>query len=66
MVCIGNPADAVAAPPASLVAAARASGCADVEAAADVAAGVARGGPPARVLICGSLYLAGAVLAENG
>lgn len=27
---------------------------------------VAKGGPPRRVLICGSLYLAGRVLAENG
>jgi dihydrofolate synthase/folylpolyglutamate synthase len=27
---------------------------------------LARGGDPARVLICGSLYLAGVVLAENG
>jgi dihydrofolate synthase/folylpolyglutamate synthase len=27
---------------------------------------LATAGPPARVLICGSLYLAGTVLAENG
>jgi len=27
---------------------------------------IAAGGPPARVLICGSLYLAGTVLAKNG
>jgi dihydrofolate synthase/folylpolyglutamate synthase len=32
-----------------------------------LAALASRGGPPARVLICGSLYLAGEVLkAENG
>jgi dihydrofolate synthase/folylpolyglutamate synthase len=27
---------------------------------------VAAGGAPGRVLICGSLYLAGSVLADNG
>ncbi|MFO1058915.1 MAG: folylpolyglutamate synthase/dihydrofolate synthase family protein [Dongiaceae bacterium] len=35
------------------------------EAVAAIAA-AGRGGPPARILICGSLYLAGTVLAENG
>lgn len=34
--------------------------------AAAVADLVAGGGPPARILVCGSLYLAGNVLAENG
>ena len=34
--------------------------------AAAVADIAAAGGPPARILICGSLYLAGSVLAENG
>ena len=29
-------------------------------------AGIAAGSPEARVLICGSLYLAGSVLRENG
>ena len=34
--------------------------------AAAVADIVAAGGPPSRILICGSLYLAGSVLAHNG
>ncbi len=34
---------------------------------AEALAGIAKGAAdPGRVLICGSLYLAGAVLAENG
>jgi dihydrofolate synthase/folylpolyglutamate synthase len=49
---------------------ARAVGLADVAAADDVQAAVAAavrpGDPPGRVLICGSLYLAGRVLALNG
>jgi dihydrofolate synthase/folylpolyglutamate synthase len=49
---------------------ARAVGLADVAAAEDVEAAVASaarpGDPPGRVLICGSLYLAGRVLAGNG
>jgi dihydrofolate synthase/folylpolyglutamate synthase len=57
--------------PAELVAAAVAHGVnattADsVEAALDVIAAKATGGTPARILICGSLYLAGQVLAANG
>ena len=51
-------------------AAARRAGIAAAETAASVDAALARilarGGDPARVLICGSLYLAGVVLAENG
>ncbi|HKF61794.1 MAG TPA: folylpolyglutamate synthase/dihydrofolate synthase family protein [Dongiaceae bacterium] len=51
-------------------AAARRAGIAAAETAASVDAALARilarGGEPARVLICGSLYLAGVVLAENG
>jgi dihydrofolate synthase / folylpolyglutamate synthase len=51
-------------------AAARAAGIADSAAADDVATAigalVARQNGPARILICGSLYLAGSVLAENG
>ncbi|WP_188258860.1 bifunctional folylpolyglutamate synthase/dihydrofolate synthase [Azospirillum tabaci] len=51
-------------------AATRACGIADSAAAADVASALeslkGRVGGPARVLICGSLYLAGTVLAENG
>lgn len=51
-------------------AATRDCGIADSVAAADVASALeslkGRGHGPARVLICGSLYLAGTVLAENG
>ncbi|OYD86342.1 bifunctional folylpolyglutamate synthase/dihydrofolate synthase [Azospirillum brasilense] len=51
-------------------AASRSCGIADSAAAADVASALeslkGRVGGPARVLICGSLYLAGTVLAENG
>jgi dihydrofolate synthase/folylpolyglutamate synthase len=39
---------------------------ADVGAALDRIAGEATGPVPPRILVCGSLYLAGAVLAENG
>jgi dihydrofolate synthase/folylpolyglutamate synthase len=49
--------------------AARAAGIGDVEPAESVRAALvalAAAGEPRRVLICGSLYLAGAVLAENG
>ena len=49
--------------------AARRHGCADAEAAADMAAALrelSATPTPARVLICGSLYLAGVVLADNG
>jgi len=49
---------------------ARAVGLTDVATAEDVTAAVAAaarpGDPPGRVLICGSLYLAGRVLAANG
>ena len=51
------------------VAAARAAGFAEAEPAADVAAAIAAitaAGPDGRILICGSLYLAGRVLRENG
>jgi dihydrofolate synthase/folylpolyglutamate synthase len=60
-------------PPEAAAAAARVAGiaaetAASVEAALAriVANGVAAGTGPARVLICGSLYLAGVVLADNG
>ena len=65
LVCVGNPADPVASPPAALVAAARAIGLDQVREAPDVAAGLRALAAPRRVLICGSLYLAGAVLADN-
>ncbi|NYZ13400.1 bifunctional folylpolyglutamate synthase/dihydrofolate synthase [Azospirillum sp. RWY-5-1] len=55
---------------AAAAAAARAVGIADAVAVRSVAAALdailEAGGPPARVLVCGSLYLAGSVLAENG
>ncbi|HEY0837193.1 MAG TPA: bifunctional folylpolyglutamate synthase/dihydrofolate synthase, partial [Azospirillum sp.] len=51
-------------------AAARACGIADAEPAPDAAAALdsltARAADPTRALICGSLYLAGSVLADNG
>jgi dihydrofolate synthase / folylpolyglutamate synthase len=54
-------------PPEALAKAARAAG-AEAETADDVPAALARlaARRPSRVLICGSLYLAGAVLARNG
>jgi dihydrofolate synthase/folylpolyglutamate synthase len=56
--------------PGDLTAAARRVGFATVQEAPDVATALARvtaeQGPRARVLICGSLYLAGDVLRDNG
>jgi dihydrofolate synthase / folylpolyglutamate synthase len=54
--------------PEELARVARAAGIADVSTAPDVASALrslANGGEPATVLICGSLYLAGEVLAWN-
>jgi dihydrofolate synthase / folylpolyglutamate synthase len=51
------------------VAAARAAGFAQAEPAADVGtavAAIAAADPGCRILICGSLYLAGSVLRANG
>jgi dihydrofolate synthase/folylpolyglutamate synthase len=61
----GEPATLTA---AETVAAARAAGHAAVEAASVAAAvaGITAAGPTSRILICGSLYLAGQVLRENG
>ncbi len=57
-------------PPADLAAAARRVGFADVDVAAEPAAALARitlgGSGRARVLISGSLYLAGEILKDNG
>jgi dihydrofolate synthase/folylpolyglutamate synthase len=66
LVCVGNPADAVASSPEALAAAARDAGIGQLRTAVDVEAGLRLLEAPQRVLICGSLYLAGAVLAENG
>jgi dihydrofolate synthase/folylpolyglutamate synthase len=54
-------------PAAVTAAAARAAGvaAAEAEGVAQALAAIAQGRPEARVLICGSLYLAGAVLREN-
>ena len=66
--CTGFDAEA-AADPAGLAAAARAAGCVDVQTAADVMAAVKQAlagpGPVPHVVICGSLYLAGEVLAMS-
>ena len=65
VICTGFHAEA-AADPAELAGAARAAGCADVQTAVDVSAAVEKaltGGTPPHVVICGSLYLAGEVLA---
>ncbi len=64
--CAGNPADHLALPAARLAGAARAIGIEGVLEAPDVAAALRLLEAPRRVLVCGSLYLAGAVLAENG
>ena len=37
-----------------------------IDPVADALAGIAAANPEARVLICGSLYLAGSILRENG
>jgi dihydrofolate synthase/folylpolyglutamate synthase len=66
LVCVGNPADPVASPPGLLADAARRIGMTSVREAPDVTAGLLLLDAPRRVLICGSLYLAGAVLADNG
>jgi len=66
LVCAGNPQDSIASPPAQLAEAARSVGFTDIREAPDVASGLRLLDAPRRVLICGSLYLAGAVLAENG
>ena len=53
--------------PAALAAEAQASGLHAASAAPNITSALrALFGPPGRVLICGSLYLAGHVLAENG
>ena len=65
LVCAGNPSDAIATAPTLLAAAAHAVGFTEIREAPDVAAGLQLLEAPRRVLICGSLYLAGTVLAEN-
>jgi len=68
LAALAIPGEANAIPAEDGAAAARALGIA-AEPAAGIAAALARLGaeaPPGRVLICGSLYLAGRALAENG
>jgi dihydrofolate synthase/folylpolyglutamate synthase len=64
------PGETAALPADAVADAARRAGLSDVAVAADVHHAVAQlgreSGPPPRILICGSLYLAGQVLAENG
>ncbi len=68
---VAIPGEDAALPPQAIATAGQAAGIADTAPADSVAAALeslrlAGGGEPARVLICGSLYLAGTVLAENG
>ncbi|WP_207461408.1 folylpolyglutamate synthase/dihydrofolate synthase family protein [Azospirillum sp. SYSU D00513] len=71
---VAIPGEDASLPAEGTAAAARACGIPDTETAESVAAALAglverhaaAGRAPARVLICGSLYLAGTVLAENG
>jgi dihydrofolate synthase/folylpolyglutamate synthase len=62
---VSIPGEANALPADALAAGARAAGL-PAAPAAGLDAALAPGQPAARVLICGSLYLAGKVLAENG
>jgi dihydrofolate synthase/folylpolyglutamate synthase len=68
LVAVPIPDDSLSTPTARVAEAARKAGIADAGTAETVGAAVARlaQDPPARLLICGSLYLAGHVLAENG
>jgi dihydrofolate synthase/folylpolyglutamate synthase len=67
---VAIPGDPVSLPPERIAAAARAAGVADAAPAADVGAAITELGrkqpAPGRILVCGSLYLAGKVLEENG
>jgi dihydrofolate synthase/folylpolyglutamate synthase len=67
---VAIPDDPVSLQPETAAEIARTVGIADSAQAASpddaVRALVAVGGPPRRVLICGSLYLVGAILADNG
>jgi dihydrofolate synthase / folylpolyglutamate synthase len=66
LVAVAIPGEANARPAEELAAAAQALGIAAVPAPGIAEAVAAAATPEARVLICGSLYLAGRVLAENG
>ena len=64
---VAVPGEAHALPPERLAALARATGidAAPAPSVADAVAAHAAAGAPAHIMICGSLYLAGSVLAEN-
>jgi dihydrofolate synthase/folylpolyglutamate synthase len=64
---VATPGDPIAAAPEAVAAAAREAGIADASAAPSVLAAVRELAEqrPARLLVCGSLYLAGTVLEEN-
>jgi len=70
LVAVPIPGEAAALPADAVADAARRAGLSDVAAAPSVREAVAQlgrgGGAAPRILICGSLYLAGQVLAENG
>jgi dihydrofolate synthase/folylpolyglutamate synthase len=69
LTAVSIPGEANTLPAAETEAAARAAGFARTATAPDVAealAQIAAADPQARVLICGSLYLAGQVLKQNG
>jgi dihydrofolate synthase/folylpolyglutamate synthase len=70
LVAVPIPAEAAALPADAVADAARRAGLSDVAAATSVREAVAQlgrdSGAAPRILICGSLYLAGQVLAENG
>jgi dihydrofolate synthase/folylpolyglutamate synthase len=68
LIAVSIPGDSLSTPTERIAAAAREAGVADAGTAESVAAAVVRlaEDAPARLLICGSLYLAGSVLAENG
>jgi dihydrofolate synthase/folylpolyglutamate synthase len=66
---VAIPGDPASAPAEEAAAVARAVGIADSTHAAtliEAVGALVRQGEPRRILVCGSLYLAGAVLAENG
>jgi dihydrofolate synthase/folylpolyglutamate synthase len=68
LVAVPIPGDGLSTPTGRIADAARAAGVAEVATAPSVEAAVAAlaADAPARLLVCGSLYLAGSVLAENG
>ncbi|WP_291298912.1 folylpolyglutamate synthase/dihydrofolate synthase family protein [Elioraea sp.] len=63
---VAEPDQHLAQPPEAIIAASGGIARIGPRVADAVAAIAAAGGPPARILICGSLYLAGVVLRENG